>query len=171
MTAAQQRCLGLPDADATAACGAALARALDGVAGGTVWLSGELGAGKTTLTRGLLRALGIAGPIRSPTYTLLEPYERQPGAAPLRILHMDLYRLADPLELDNLGLDDYPPRECLWLVEWPERGGALLPQPDLLLRLVRAGNGRQLCWQIGRRDWEAPLRSALAAFGNTVVGA
>mgnify|MGYP001619757620 CR=1 FL=1 len=114
----------LADAEATAALGAELAQSIKT---GVVYLHGDLGAGKTTLARGCLRALGVSGAIKSPTYTLMEPYE----LAGLTVLHMDLYRLKDPRELFNLGLDDYPPASTLWLVEWPEKGGALLPPPDL----------------------------------------
>ncbi|HPF74083.1 MAG TPA: tRNA (adenosine(37)-N6)-threonylcarbamoyltransferase complex ATPase subunit type 1 TsaE [Xanthomonadaceae bacterium] len=131
----------LDDADATAAAGAALARALmdeaapDAVA---IMLEGDLGAGKTTFARGLLRALGVDGAVRSPTYTLVEPYDTRIG----RVLHLDLYRIADPGELDFLGLDDGDAR--LWLIEWPERGAGALPPADLWLSLRRDGDGREL---------------------------
>lgn len=128
----------LPDTAATEALGAALARWLGPRGAGLVTLQGDLGAGKTTLVRGLLRALGVEGPIRSPSYTLLEPY--QLGA--LRVLHMDFYRLQSPDELENLGLRDDPPEQSLWLVEWPERGGELLPAATLGVRLQHAGQGR-----------------------------
>jgi len=131
----------LDDADATAAAGAALARALmdeaapDAVA---IMLEGDLGAGKTTFARGLLRTLGVDGAVRSPTYTLVEPYDTRIG----RVLHLDLYRIADPGELDFLGLDDGDAR--LWLIEWPERGAGALPPADLWLSLRRDGDGREL---------------------------
>lgn len=131
--------LDLPNAAATAALGAALAETMAAARGGVIYLSGDLGVGKTTLARGFLRALGVRGTVRSPTYTLLEPYE--PGGR--RILHMDLYRLSDPLELTQLGLADYPPQECLWLIEWPERGAARLPPPDMEVRLQHADGGRR----------------------------
>lgn len=130
----------LPDASATAGLGAALARALGTQPRGVIWLLGDLGAGKTTLARGLLEALGVTGRIRSPTYTLMEPYELGGGRS---VLHMDLYRLADPLELQNLGLADYPPEHHLWLVEWPEKGAGLLAAADLVVDLKVAGEGRQ----------------------------
>ena len=129
----------LPDAAATAALGAALAGALGPQPRGVIWLLGDLGAGKTTLARGLLEALGVTGRIRSPTYTLMEPYDLGGSS----VLHMDLYRLADPLELQNLGLADYPPQQHLWLVEWPEKGGGLLSAADLKVDLKVAGEGRQ----------------------------
>jgi len=124
--------LALADAAATEALGARLARLLAGLGSGVVYLRGDLGAGKTTLARGLLRALGVLGPVRSPTYTLLEPYVLDD----LEVLHMDLYRLASADELDQLGLDGYPPDRTVWLVEWPERGAGVLPQPLLSVSLA-----------------------------------
>lgn len=128
----------LASADDTEALGAELARWLAGRAGAVVYLSGQLGSGKTTLARGLLRQLGVSGPIRSPTYTLMEPYEAQ--GRPL--IHLDLYRLRSPLESEQLGLSDYPPDRCWWLVEWPERGGAFLPPPAVSVALAASGSGR-----------------------------
>jgi tRNA threonylcarbamoyladenosine biosynthesis protein TsaE len=130
----------LRNAEETAALGAAIARGLGDRTGAVIYLEGPLGAGKTTLVRGLLRALGVTGTIRSPTYTLLEPYE--PGGR--SVVHLDLYRLADPRELESLGLRDYPRERCWWLVEWPERGGARLPEPDLRLRLAHDPAGRRV---------------------------
>lgn len=92
-----------------------------------VTLSGELGTGKSTFARGALRALGATGPIKSPSYTLLELYEL-PG---IGLLHLDLYRLTDPDELENLGLPDYFRPGYVWIVEWPERAAGRLPSPDL----------------------------------------
>lgn len=92
-----------------------------------VTLSGDLGAGKSTFARGVLRALGARGPIKSPSYTLLESYEL-PGVT---VIHLDLYRLRDPEELENLGLADYFRPGHLWLIEWPERGAGRLPAADL----------------------------------------
>lgn len=135
----QQRRRLLANADATTALGAALAKACEGEAGGVLFLEGDLGAGKTTLARGLLRALGVQGPIRSPTYTLMEPYDL-PGRA---VLHLDLYRLQDPEELEQLGLADQPPEETLWLVEWPQRGLGYLPAPDARLQLTTVDGVRQ----------------------------
>ena len=97
-----------------------------------VYLTGDLGAGKTTLTRGLLRSLGVTGAVRSPTYTLVEVYEL--GA--VTALHLDLYRLSDPAELHNLGLREWARGGHLWLIEWPERGGELLPAADLVITLT-----------------------------------
>jgi len=101
-----------------------------------VYLCGHLGAGKSTLARAWLRALGITGPIRSPTYTLVEPYSIPGGEA----LHLDLYRLGSSAEWDALGLEDADAR--LWLVEWPERARGRLPQADLHIDLALAGCGR-----------------------------
>jgi len=128
----------LADAAATEAYGAQLAGCCE--AGLLVFLQGELGAGKTTLVRGLLRALGYAGPVKSPTYTLVESY-RLRGLA---VHHLDLYRLGDADELEWLGIRDLLAGDALCLIEWPERGVGVLPQPDLLLRLDYQGQGRRV---------------------------
>jgi tRNA threonylcarbamoyladenosine biosynthesis protein TsaE len=94
-----------------------------------VHLVGELGAGKTTFARGFLNALGVAGAVRSPTYTLLELHE----LPALTALHIDLYRVRDAAELESLGLREWARPACLWLIEWPERGGDRVPPPDLAL--------------------------------------
>lgn len=129
----------LRSAEDTAALGADVAAALGGQPGAVIYLEGPLGAGKTTLARGLLRALGVQGTIRSPTYTLLEPYE----AGGRTLVHLDLYRLRDPAELESLGLRDYPRERCWWLIEWPERAGDRLPEPDLRLALAHDPAGRR----------------------------
>lgn len=129
----------LGDESVTAALGAALARALD-EDGACVYLAGEIGAGKSTLARGLLRALGHDGPVPSPTYTLIEPYD----IAGRRCLHVDLYRLADPSELEYLGLRDEFDPALLLLIEWPERGAGWLPPADLVLSLADAADGGRL---------------------------
>jgi tRNA threonylcarbamoyladenosine biosynthesis protein TsaE len=147
----------LRDAGATAALGAAVARGLAARPGAVIFLEGPLGAGKTTLARGLLRALGVQGTIRSPTYTLLEPYE----LGERTLVHLDLYRLNGPGELEPLGLRDYPPERCWWLVEWPERGGASLPAPDLRIRLAHDGDGR-------RASVDGPAAGAVPASGHGV---
>jgi tRNA threonylcarbamoyladenosine biosynthesis protein TsaE len=92
-----------------------------------VTLSGELGAGKSTFVRGALRRLGARGPIKSPSYTLMETYEL-PG---IFVVHLDLYRLREPEELENLGLPDFYLPGHLWLIEWPEKGAGHLPSADL----------------------------------------
>jgi tRNA threonylcarbamoyladenosine biosynthesis protein TsaE len=108
--------------------------------GVVVWLRGDLGAGKTTLTRGVLRAMGHAGAVKSPTYTIVEPYEGLERGA---LYHFDLYRLGDPEELEYLGLRDYRESGARLLIEWPERGGHRLPAPDLEIELVVEDNGRR----------------------------
>jgi tRNA threonylcarbamoyladenosine biosynthesis protein TsaE len=131
--------LPLASADDTTALGTAIAGALGDRPGAVVFLQGPLGAGKTTVARGLLRALGVRGAIRSPTYTLLEPYEM----AGRMLVHLDLYRLADARELEPLGLRDYPPERCWWLIEWPERAAGRLPPAALTVVLAHDGQGRR----------------------------
>lgn len=103
-----------------------------------VFLHGELGAGKTTFVRGCLRAAGFQGAVKSPTFTLVEEY----SLADRALFHFDLYRLNDPEELEWMGMRDYLRPEASCFIEWPERGGALLPAPDLDIRLGIAGTGR-----------------------------
>jgi tRNA threonylcarbamoyladenosine biosynthesis protein TsaE len=128
--------LALPDEAATLALGARLAAAVR--PGLAVWLVGDLGAGKTTLTRGLLRALGYEGRVKSPTYTLVEIYP----FSSFNLYHFDLYRFVDPEEWEEAGFRDYFSPESICLVEWPEKGGAVLPRPDLEIRLDIEGEGR-----------------------------
>jgi tRNA threonylcarbamoyladenosine biosynthesis protein TsaE len=127
--------LHLDNADATERLAQILAQTMPTPA--VVHLQGDLGAGKSTLARGWLRALGVTGAIRSPTYTLVERYPMPAGEA----LHLDLYRIGDGAELEFLGLDDAD--AVLWLVEWPERGGDSLPAADLRVTLAIEGNGRR----------------------------
>lgn len=128
--------LWLADDQATEALGAALA---DRVVAGVVWLQGDLGAGKTTLVRGWLRALGHAGAVKSPTYTIVEPYRLNDRP----IYHFDLYRLADAEELEMIGGRDYFDENALCLVEWPQRAGAALPKPILVVTLTPSAGGRE----------------------------
>jgi tRNA threonylcarbamoyladenosine biosynthesis protein TsaE len=119
------------------ALGVAIADAL-GDRASLLALSGELGTGKTTLARGLLRRLGVEGAIRSPTYTLIEPYDLHGRV----VYHLDLYRVSDPEELDYMGVRDLLAERALVLVEWPERGGRSMPAPDLALAFSHAPPGR-----------------------------
>jgi len=105
-----------------------------------LYLTGELGAGKTTFARGFLRALGVAEPVRSPTYTFLELYP----AGSLTLVHLDLYRLRDPAELESLGLREWARAGCVWLVEWPERASGRLPPPDLTLEFSVGDAGHDI---------------------------
>lgn len=129
------RTLLLADESATTQLGADLARTFLRARGGVLYLRGDLGSGKTTLARGLLRAAGHTGTLRSPTYTLIEPYVVGPHA----FLHLDLYRLMDPSEVEELGLRDYSPETSIWLVEWPERGEGYLPPADVIVHLQHEG--------------------------------
>ncbi|MBB3231023.1 tRNA (adenosine(37)-N6)-threonylcarbamoyltransferase complex ATPase subunit type 1 TsaE [Halomonas stenophila] len=131
--------LRLDDEDRQVAFGESLGRALGGH--GRLYLEGELGAGKTTLTRGILRAYGHRGAVKSPTYTLVEPYE----LASARVHHFDLYRLGDPEELEFIGGRDLLAEDALCVIEWPARGEGWLPTPDLVVRLEVADSGRRAC--------------------------
>lgn len=122
----------------TLAFGAALARTLH--AGLIVWLRGELGAGKTTLARGILKGLGVSDRVKSPTFTLVEPYK----ISSLYLYHFDFYRLRSHDEWVDAGFRDYFNRDALCLVEWPEKAGPELPAADLTADLVIAGSGRTL---------------------------
>lgn len=129
----------LPDPAATDALAATLAAGQPRPA--VVFLDGDLGAGKSSLARAWLRALGVTGAIKSPTYTLVERYPLPGGG---EAAHLDLYRLAGAGELEFLGLDELAAEARLWLVEWPARGAGGLPAPDLWVRLAPEGAGRRV---------------------------
>jgi tRNA threonylcarbamoyladenosine biosynthesis protein TsaE len=139
--------------------GAALGRALPVRA--LVFLVGDLGMGKTTLARGILRGRGHAGSVKSPTYTLVEPYLHL--VPPL--YHFDLYRLADPEELEYLGMRDYLEEEAQCLVEWPERAGDFLPTADLIITIEKQNSGRRLCLS-GDGALATAIASAVAEQGG-----
>ena len=131
-----QRTFWLADEDATVAAGDRLGKRLlnEFRQGLTLFLKGQLGAGKTTLTRGILQALGHSGSVKSPTYTLVEPYENLKPC----VYHFDLYRLGDPEELAYMGIRDYFDEGSICIVEWPEKGLGFLPEPDMRLELLPA---------------------------------
>lgn len=130
----------LTDEDATLALGERLATHL--ASPQVIFLRGELGVGKTTLSRGFLRGAGHTGSVKSPTYTLIEPYD---DIADGPIFHFDLYRLGDAQELDYLGLGDYLSTGGTLLIEWPERAANQLPSPTLDITLSVSGSGRSAC--------------------------
>ncbi len=129
----------LPDHAATENLGFTISRAL--TPGVVVYLEGELGAGKTTLTRGLLAGLGHSGTVKSPTYTLVEPYEFEG----FTVYHFDLYRLTDPEELDYMGIRDYFTERSVAIIEWPARGAGFVATPDLVVRLA-VERGARRAW-------------------------
>ena len=128
--------------DAMYELGARIARATGGR--GVIYLHGDLGAGKTALTRALLHAAGHQGTVKSPTYTLSEPYRVQLDGAPVNVIHYDLYRMSSPEEFLDAGFrEDFDGRN-ICIVEWPEKGEPVLPPPDLRVLLTVAGLGRDV---------------------------
>jgi len=124
--------------EAMTAFGEKIAQVTDG--NGIIFLEGDLGAGKTTLSRGIIRGLGHAGAVKSPTFTLVEPYE----IGRYRAYHFDLYRLVDPEELEFLGIRDYFEGQALCLIEWPSLGAGFLPKPDMTITIGPHADGRVL---------------------------
>ena len=149
----------LPDPDATDAFACVLAAHQP--RGASVYLHGDLGAGKSSLARGWLRALGVTGAVRSPTYTLVERYPLASGG---EALHLDLYRIGDAGELEFLGLDEVD--AALWLIEWPERGAERLVAPDLEVWLAMEGAGRRATLQARTARGEAWLGQVGPDQGN-----
>ena len=155
----------LADTAATEAAGGALWRCVPHDRRLVVYLRGDLGAGKTTFVRGLLRAAGHHGPVRSPTYTLIEPYTLSEGSA----CHLDLYRLADPEELEYVGIRDVVDGPVLMLVEWPQRGRGMIPLADIEVALGYEGEGRRLEF-VGRTNPGKAVEDRLGAcFGGAKV--
>lgn len=150
----------LPDVSCTERLGIALAahapEALE------VHLRGELGAGKSTLVRACLRALGHTGPVPSPTYTLVEAYRTERRA----VQHLDLYRLADPEELEYIGWRDYVAEVAIRFIEWPERAAGFLGDPDLDVQLVLREEGRSVAIRSGSVVGTAVLRAVAAEWSE-----
>ena len=152
--------LKLPDAAATARLGAALAAAI--APGRVLHLSGELGSGKTTLVRGLLRALGVTGPVKSPTFAWVEPYR----ISRLDLYHFDFYRFDKKTEWLSSGLREYFRPDAVCIVEWPERAGELLAPPDLAIGLAYSGEAREAKIEAHSAEGEAWLSSLRASLAS-----
>lgn len=159
-------------AEATEELGARLARVRPSpdASLAVLYLCGELGSGKTTFVRGFARAAGVRGLVRSPTYTLLEVY---PAAAGM-LVHLDLYRVQSPAELDSLGLREWAAPKHTWLIEWPEHGVGRLPEADLVVRFAASAAGHEIevtghsalgaAWLV---EWEGAASGAVESHGRT----
>lgn len=132
----------LANETATIAVGTALADIVKSALnhGIIVYLAGDLGAGKTTLSRGFVQGMGHKGHVKSPTYTLVEPYD----LAPWQVYHFDLYRLSDPEELEYMGIRDYFNANCCCFIEWPEKGAGLLAKADVLINIAYVDEQRNI---------------------------
>jgi len=137
--------------EAMEAFGASLAQAFG--KGAVVYLEGDLGMGKTTMVRGVLRGLGYEGPVKSPTYTIVEPYE----FAGLEVFHFDLYRVGDAEELEFMGIRDYFSDQGLCLIEWAEMGQGVLPDADVAVSIERIGQGRKVLVKAGTKRGQLVL--------------
>ena len=135
--------LKLADEQATLKLGADFARSIN--AGMNVYLHGDLGAGKTTFVRGVLHGLGFVGKVKSPTYTLVEPYQIFISQAKVNLYHFDLYRFIDEEEWDAAGFMDYFNTNAVCLIEWSDKAGSLIPQADIDVYLELVGEGRSVC--------------------------
>ena len=156
----------LADENATIAVGTAIADTIKAVLkqGLIVFLNGDLGAGKTTLTRGFVRGMGHVGNVKSPTYTIVEPYE----LADWRIYHFDLYRLSAPEELEYMGIRDYFEDNCCCFIEWPEKGQGLLAQPDIIINLTYVDEQRTISLE-STTEKGGELITALPNFINKTI--
>ena len=142
----------VPDEASMLELGQKIARAVVSTDGCLIYFHGELGAGKTTIVRSILQTLGVTGRIKSPTYTLVEPYVFGDRTA----YHFDLYRLTDPEELEFMGFRDYLTADAIFFVEWPDRGLGILPAADVHVRIRYAGSGRRVIIEPGeggRSQW------------------
>ena len=153
----------LSDAEQTERLGRLLAQLQPAPA--VIYLSGDLGAGKTTFSRGFIQACGHRGVVKSPTYTLIEPYELPAG----KVFHLDLYRLNDPAELEFLGLEDLLAEGGICLIEWPERASIHLPPADLTISLQHADGARRVCLTAHQPRAEEWLRSLAAHFEHSLI--